>query len=81
MTMISMSDLKENNQDGDGVWVETVGWTRNADGTYTGITTQLDPTTLPHVIISTALNTFVVAPCDGAQGFGWHYRCITFICT
>ena len=30
----------KNNQDGDGVWVETVGWTRNADGTYTGITTH-----------------------------------------
>ena len=57
----------KNNQDGDGVWVETVGWTRNANGTYTGINTTFDPTTMPHVIISTGVNTFTVAPCDGTE--------------
>ena len=62
----------KNSQDGEGVWQETVGWNRNvaAGGavTYTGINTTIDPATMPHVIIATALNTFTVAPCDGTTG-------------
>ena len=53
-------------QDGAGVWQETVGWIRNNDGTFTGINTTLNPTTMPHVLICTNLNTFTVAAADGA---------------
>ena len=58
----------KNNEDGEGVWQETVGWIRNADGTTTGINTTFDEDTMPHVIIATALNTFTVAPADGTTG-------------
>lgn len=62
----------QNDNDGAGVWQETVGWTRNVDANtgafanYAGITRKLNPTTMPHVLICTALNTFTVAPADGA---------------
>lgn len=52
-------------QDGAGVWQETVGWIRNNNGTFTGINTTLDHTTMPHVLICTNLNTFTVAAADG----------------
>ena len=52
-------------EDGSGVWQETVGWIRNTNGTFTGIRTTLDHTTMPHVLICTALNTFTVAAGDG----------------
>ena len=57
--------------DGSGVWQETVGWNRNVNANtgafvnYTGINTTLDPTTMPHVLICTAANTFTVAAADG----------------
>jgi len=57
--------------DGSGVWQETVGWNRNVNANtgafvnYTGINTTLDPDTMPHVLICTALNTFTVAAADG----------------
>lgn len=62
----------QSDNDGAGVWQETVGWNRNVDANtgafanYTGITRKLDPDTMPHVLICTALNTFTVAAADGA---------------
>ena len=61
----------KDDQDGSGVWQETVGWNRNVNGAgvfqnYTGINTTLDQTTMPHVLICTAWNTFTVAAADGA---------------
>ena len=53
-------------EDGSGVWQETVGWLRGTNGTFSGISTTLDNTTMPHVLICTALNTFTVAAADGA---------------
>jgi len=53
-------------EDGSGVWQETVGWLRGTNGTFQGINTTLDHTTMPHVLICTALNTFTVASADGA---------------
>lgn len=60
----------KDDQDGSGVWQETVGWNRNVNATgvfqnYTGINTTLDHTTMPHVLICTNLNTFTVAAADG----------------
>ena len=60
----------KDDQDGSGVWQETVGWNRNVNAqgvfqNYTGINTTLNPERMPHVIICTALNTFTVAPADG----------------
>ena len=57
--------------DGSGVWQETVGWNRLVNNagvfqSYSGINTTLDHTTMPHVLICTALNTFTVAAADGA---------------
>lgn len=57
--------------DGSGVWQETVGWNRLVNNagvfqSYSGINTTLDNTTMPHVLICTALNTFTVAAADGA---------------
>lgn len=57
--------------DGSGVWQETVGWNRLVNNagvfqSYSGINTTLDHTTMPHVLICTALNAFTVAAADGA---------------